>query len=459
MEGAATYRRWRAQRVWLRSPARALALLAPDAAAGEAGEPEALSLYAWLALTYRRDEAEAERAARLALHRARDGRFASAALAAVLLNRGAYDEALDVLRAAQRRHPDVPWYALSISDALVEAGRAEGAVPLLEQAAASGPPLRRHALKRLSQLALARGDRFAARRWFGELLSLAPDYLVYASDYVTAGQLALEASDRDETEAIWRRGAAIYPRNDELRELLARHFGDAGPRGDPNVEAVSEQAVGARRIPVRTPFITARTGLVGLVDEATTGVREPGDVLVLAESAAAAGQGRIVPLELVEAEPMAGLLSRFVGKIGPLHSAEGMEGAIMEAGRPRVAAAALAGAAGKLAGRRGWFYRVAGPATAMIDDVAAAMPPHDHHILFGPRDPDGLAAELRDALGCEAAIVDANHLTGAWVVGATPGVERAWLTAALADNPAGNEDEGTPVVLVRRLGTGALSAR
>lgn len=459
MEGAATFRRWRAQRVWLRDPARALRLLGPDAAADDAGDPEALSLYAWLALTYRRDEAEAERAARLALRSARDGRFASAALAAVLLNRAAYDEALEVLRDAQRRHPGVPWYVLSISDALVEAGRSEEAGPLLEQAAASGPPLRRHALKRLSRSALARGDRDGARRWFGELLELAPDYLVYASDYVTAGRLALDAGDRSEAEAIWLRGAGIYPRNDELRELLALEFGDPGPRRDPNVEAVSEEAVGARRIPVRTPFITARTGLVGLVDQATAPLREPGDVLVLAESAAAAGQGRIVPLELVEAEPMAGLLSRFVGKIGPLHSAQGMEGAIMEAGRPRVAAAAVAGAAGKLAGRRGWFYRVAGEPTAMIDDVAAAMPPHDHHILFGPRDPDGLARQLRDAVGCEAAIVDANHLTGAWVVGATPGVDRAWLTAALADNPAGNEDEGTPVVLVRRLRTEALSAR
>ena len=90
----------------------------------------------------------------------------------------------------------------------------------------------------------------------------------------------------------------------------------------------------------------------------------------------------------------------------------------------------------------------------MIDDVAACMPPHDHHVLFGPRDPDGLARSLAAQLGCEVAIVDANHLSGAWVVGATPKVDRRWLTAALADNPAGNEDERTPIVLVRRIGAG-----
>jgi hypothetical protein len=30
-------------------------------------------------------------------------------------------------------------------------------------------------------------------------------------------------------------------------------------------------------------------------------------------------------------------------------------------------------------------------------------------------------------------------------------VDRAWLSTALVDNPAGNEDEQTPVVLVRRV--------
>jgi hypothetical protein len=57
------------------------------------------------------------------------------------------------------------------------------------------------------------------------------------------------------------------------------------------------------------------------------------------------------------------------------------------------------------------------------------------------------------------AVVDANHLTGAWVLAASPGVEREWLAAALADNPAGNEDEQTPVVVVRRTRVPVASAR
>jgi hypothetical protein len=167
----------------------------------------------------------------------------------------------------------------------------------------------------------------------------------------------------------------------------------------------------------------------------------------------------VVPLELIKPGPLARLLSRFVGTIGPLHSPEGMQGAIMEAGRARVLAGAAAGALGKLVRRRGWFYRVAGPGAAMIDDVAAAMPPHDHHIVFGPREPRQLATELARRLGCGVAIVDANHLTGAWVVGASPGVDAAWVEAALSDNPAGNEDERTPIVILRPLEAAAPATR
>jgi hypothetical protein len=82
------------------------------------------------------------------------------------------------------------------------------------------------------------------------------------------------------------------------------------------------------------------------------------------------------------------------------------------------------------------------------------MPPNDHHMVFGPRRPDELATELAGALGNPVAVVDANHLTGAWVVGASAGVDRPWLTDVLRDNPAGNEDERTPVVLVRRVPAG-----
>ena len=204
----------------------------------------------------------------------------------------------------------------------------------LLEAHAEHPRLRRHVLKRLSQQALARGDRERARRWFRELIDLprADQYIVYASDYLTFGDLLRDLGAQDEAREIYRRGAEIYLRNAPLRERLAA-LGETVETPPPSIPPVDEAAAGVRRIPVRTPYINARTDMVALIEEATRDVREPGDVVVLAESPAANGQGRVVSLELVEPSPLAERLCRYVGAIGPLHSPEGMEGAIMVAGR------------------------------------------------------------------------------------------------------------------------------
>ncbi len=410
----------------------------------------ALGLLAWLVLVHDRDEKQAEQLATEALRRGGDTRFASAALAETLLRRGEFDAALEVIAAARRRLPAVPWYDLTLADALIEAGRVAEAEDVLE-VVLGNPQLRRHALKRLSRAALARGDKARARAMFEDLVALAPNYLVFASDYVVLGTLQLDAGDRDAARATWRRGTEVYPRHATLRSLLNQHFGETGVAAAPRIPPVDEAALGVRRIPVRTPMITPRTGLLDVIDEATAGIRRPGDVIALSESAAAAGQGRILALELFRPGLIARTLCRFVNEIGPLHSPAGMEGAVMESGRLRVLLAAAVGGAGKAVGRPGWFYRVAGPSAAMIDDVAGCLPPHDHHVIFGPAAPDRLATELAAGLGTPVAVVDANHRTGAWVVGASDAVDRQWLARALADNPAGNEDEQTPVVLVRRM--------
>lgn len=443
----------KAKRMWHRDADRATRMLR-DSALGSGLDAEGMALLSWLLLMHERDAEGAESYARLALHGSADLRFASAALAELLLRRGDHEEAIHVIRQARTRSPN-KWWELTLADALIESQRLDEAKQVLRDAL-NDDELHRHALKRLSQIALRQDDREAALHWFAELIGIAPNYLVYASDYVTLAQLQLGADRREAAGQTLRKGAAIYARNADIRELRERELGVAAP--DADAAKAADASSGVRRIPVRTPLISARTGLLDVIDSATRELREPGDVIAVAESAAAGGQGRLVPLELIEPGIAARVLCRFVGKIGPLHSPEGMQGAIIECGQARVLAGAVVAAIGKLFGRRGWFYRVTGPQAAMIDDVAACIPPFDHHIVYGPAQPDRLATELSKALGCPVAIVDANHLTGAWAVGASPDVDRAWTEAALADNPAGNEDEQTPIVILRRKIGDALSA-
>jgi hypothetical protein len=126
-----------------------------------------------------------------------------------------------------------------------------------------------------------------------------------------------------------------------------------------------------------------------------------------------------------------------------------MQVLVEEVGTVRVWLAALAGVVGKLLGRKGWFYLVAGPQSALIDDVPGSLPPYDYYVIMGPADPPGLAQRVADALGCEAAVVDANDRQVAWAVGYSRGVDRRRLEVLMSDNPAGNQDQQTPVVIVR----------
>jgi hypothetical protein len=82
------------------------------------------------------------------------------------------------------------------------------------------------------------------------------------------------------------------------------------------------------------------------------------------------------------------------------------------------------------------------------------MPPYERAIVFAPRDPDGFASALRDRIGVESAVVDANDLKRAKVLGASPSVDRAALEKALVENPHGNSDEQTPLVVLKWRGTG-----
>uniref|UniRef100_A0A7C4GC77 Coenzyme F420:L-glutamate ligase-like domain-containing protein n=1 Tax=candidate division WOR-3 bacterium TaxID=2052148 RepID=A0A7C4GC77_UNCW3 len=221
-------------------------------------------------------------------------------------------------------------------------------------------------------------------------------------------------------------------------------------RKPPVVEAGGRMV---RRIAVKTRVLNHGDDLIAAVREFAGPMLRPGDVLTIAESPVAVTQGRAIPISRIRPGFWARLLWRFVKKVPygiGLRSPWSMQCAIDEAGAPRIVRAALAGAWGKLRGRSGDFYRVAGPQVAMIDAAhTSGVKEFYDCVILGPRDPDGTAQALSSALGCPVAIVDANDIFGCKVVGASAGVERALVEAAMRDNPAGQGGELTPIVVLR----------
>ncbi len=208
------------------------------------------------------------------------------------------------------------------------------------------------------------------------------------------------------------------------------------------------------RLPQKTHIITDQDNIVDLVDRYTKDVREGGDILVVSESPVAISQGRAIPVADLHIGLLARLLWRGVRKVPygiGLRSPETMQCAINETGALRILLACVVGVLGKLVGRRGDFYRVAGMQAATIDAAnTSPVPPYDQCVILGPMDPDGVAQAICDRTGNETAVMDINDIGGSWALGASSGLDRSLIEEVMRDNPVGQKGELTPVAVVRR---------
>lgn len=207
-------------------------------------------------------------------------------------------------------------------------------------------------------------------------------------------------------------------------------------------------------IPVRTRLIRPGDDLIGLIADAVRGIAREGDVVTVSESAVAIAQGEFVAAEHVRPSRLAYLLSRRAHPNATISQPESMQLVIDRAGTGRVIYATLAQFLGRMRGRRGAFYEVMGDAIAAIDGYTGTMPPYERAIVFAPRDPDAFAQLLSRRIGVAAAVVDANDLGKAKVLGWSRNVRSDVIAQALLDNPHGNGDEQTPLVVLKWRGDG-----
>jgi ribosomal protein S28E/S33 len=213
-------------------------------------------------------------------------------------------------------------------------------------------------------------------------------------------------------------------------------------------------------IPVRTALVRAGDDIARVVADAVRGIARAGDVIAVSETAVAIAQNRMIAAETIRPSRLAYLLCRKAGALATVSQPESLQLVIDEAGAWKVAWAAVAQVAGRLIGVRGAFYRILGEAIATIDGYTGTLPPFEHTIVLGPRDPDAVAAAIASRAHVRTAIVDANDLGISKVLGASADVPRERVAAALRANPHGNGDEQTPIVVLawRGAGRGPLDA-
>lgn len=210
-----------------------------------------------------------------------------------------------------------------------------------------------------------------------------------------------------------------------------------------------------QRIWVKTHIITKQDNIFEVVDNYTKPQLKNEDIVTIAESVVAIAQGRAIPISKIKPGFLARILWRFVRKVPygiGLRSPWSMQCAIQEVGGFRILAAALVSAFSKLLRRRGDFYKIAGKQAAMIDAAhTAGVKEFYECVIMGPKDPELTAQKISDKINHLVAIVDANDISGCWVVGASQGLDTKLVEAVMDDNPAGQDDSLTPIIIIRKI--------
>lgn len=220
------------------------------------------------------------------------------------------------------------------------------------------------------------------------------------------------------------------------------------------VKTVEVQGVTYDRFLVRTHLVHVKEPLLEVLKRYAAPAIQPGDFIAVSEKLVAITQGRVIHRSLIRPGLLAKVVVRGVTKlkddVGFSDPAK-MQVVIFRAGWWRIFFAMLLGGITRLVGRRGDFYRIAGHRVAEIDGFNPhTIKPFNEFAMLGPEDPPRDAQAIEDATTWPAVIMDANNVN-VKILGLSKRVPVSPATARLIllDNPIGQEDEQTPIVVVR----------
>lgn len=213
------------------------------------------------------------------------------------------------------------------------------------------------------------------------------------------------------------------------------------------------------RLPIRTPVITTKDDLMQLLEKYAVPHLRPNDILFISEKVVTVVQGRIVNINEIRPTRLARLLARNVNNKYGTKDFRGfghgtpmaMQLFIEEAGYPRVIFAAAVAAVTRPLGIKGAFYWLCGKRAKSVDcPMSFSILEYAHYAKLAPADPGGVARRIKEKLGNETVILDANYL-GAFSLGKTSRkISERFVGQLFADNPLGQSDEMTPFCIVRR---------
>ena len=210
-----------------------------------------------------------------------------------------------------------------------------------------------------------------------------------------------------------------------------------------------------KRHAVKTHFVEAGEDYIEFIEKYVSPIYEDGDLISLSEKVIALCQNRVIRREDIKIGFWANLLSKFASKpklaTGFASESIKVQYVINKVGLLKVLYASVVSAITKLFGIKGAFYKIIGQEISSLDCFDGYD--YDYYKDIGiesPENPNGVCNEIKNKLGIDAIIVDANEM-GQLLLGKSDGIPFSddALLGMVRDNPAGNGTEGTPIVLIR----------
>ena len=212
------------------------------------------------------------------------------------------------------------------------------------------------------------------------------------------------------------------------------------------------------RYAIVTRFVNIGDDYVDIVKEYALPHIQEGDFISISEKIIALCQKRIVYRKDIHPGFWANLLCKFV-HVTPAGPGAGtpykMQLVIMQCGLLRVLFAAACSAVTKLFGIKGVFYKVCGHEVEGIDgliDYDISFKEYVEYGILNPVNPDGVCEEIKEKLGISCMIIDACDIS-AMVLGKSSDLSmpKDELVEIIRDNPAGQDDQCTPIILIREV--------
>ena len=213
------------------------------------------------------------------------------------------------------------------------------------------------------------------------------------------------------------------------------------------------------RYAIQTHFVEEGESYVELVKKYVLPLYRDGDLVSISEKVISMCQENTVYMEDIKVGLLARVLSKFGKKtksgigVTEVHKLQLM---IDMKGHVKVLFAAIAGALGKLIGKRGLYYEILGVEAAGIDGFYEHSAFNEYHTMatLTPRHPNQVCQRIEEKTGIPAMVVDANDIDVV-ILGRSKSLKSVpmeVLADYIKDNPAGQDDECTPFILIRDIG-------